>query len=100
MPRKIDNHIERVHMYDSGSARECSLRLGAVNKLIKQKTETGTVGVKRKGKCGKKRNTRSWNETILMRNSKLNPRKISYNLQQDFEKAGVIFKTQQFVGNS
>ena len=70
-------------------AKECCVSLGAVNKIIKQKKETGSVEVKRKGKCGRKRKTTPRDKAFLLRDSKLHPRKTSYDLQQDLEKAGV-----------
>lgn len=91
-PRKREKIItlsEHTSMTQRDIASECSVSLGVVNKLIKQKRETGSVEVQRKGKCGRKRKTTSRDESFILRNSKLNPKKTSYDLQQDLEKAGV-----------
>lgn len=64
--------------------------LGAVNKILKQKKTTGTIDVQRKGKCGRKRKTTPRDEAFLIRESKLNPRKTSQELQKDLAHVGVI----------
>lgn len=86
---KIITLSEHTSMTQRDIAKNCLVSLGAVNKLLKQKRETGSVEVKRKGKCGRKRKTTHRDECLLLRNSKLNPRKTSFDLQQDLEKAGV-----------
>lgn len=62
-------------------AKECGVSLGAVNKILKLKRDTGTIDVNRKGKCGRKRKTTARDEAFLIRESKLYPRKTSQDLQ-------------------
>lgn len=91
-PRKRERIItlsEYTPMTQRDIAKECCVSLGAVNKIIKQKKNLGSVEVQRKGKCGRKRKTTPRDEAFLLRESKIHPRKTSYDLQQDLEKAGV-----------
>ena len=63
--------------------------LGAVNKIIKQKAETGNVGVRKIGKCGRKRKTSKRDNSFIIRESKCNPRKTGDELKRDLEQIGV-----------
>jgi len=51
--------------------------------------ETGSVVLRRKGKCGRKRKTTPKDEPILPRNKKKKPRKSSFELQKDLAYSGV-----------
>ena len=91
-PRKRERIItlsEHTPMTQRDIAKECCVSLGAVKRIIKKKKETGSVEVQRNRKCERKRNTAPRDEAFLLRDSKLHPRKTSYDLQQDLEKAGV-----------
>lgn len=76
-------------MSQSHIAKECEASQGAVSKILKRKRETGSVGVTRKGNCGRKRKTTARDDIFFIRNSKLNPRKTSHELQQDLAVAGI-----------
>lgn len=51
--------------------------------------ETGSVELKRVGRCGRKRKTTARDEAFLMRQSKIDPKKTSADLQQDLAEHGV-----------
>lgn len=87
---KIVTLSEHTSMTQRDIAKECCVSLGAVNKILKKKRETGTIEVNRKGKCGRKRKTTARDEVFLIRESRLNPRKTSQELQQDLAHAGVV----------
>jgi len=74
---KIVTLSEHTSMTQKDIAKECDVSLGAVNKILKRKRETGMIGVNRKGKCERKRKTTARDKTFLLRESKLNPRKTS-----------------------
>ena len=61
----------------------------SVSRIIKLQDATGFVTPKRKGKCGRKRKTTPKDDLILVRNSKKDSRKTSFDLQKDLESAGV-----------
>lgn len=52
---KMDISPRKQEMTQRERAKKCSANLGAVNKILKQKRETGSIGVNHEGKCGKKR---------------------------------------------
>ena len=64
-------------------ARRLNVNQSTVSRLIKQVTKTGSTTPQRKRKCGKKRKTTSRHDAFVMRQSKLDPRKTSFNLQRD-----------------
>lgn len=72
-PTKIVN--EHASMTQRDIAKECGVSLGDVNKILKQKRDTGTIEVNRKGKYGRKIKTTARDGAFLVRESKLNPRK-------------------------
>lgn len=61
----------------------------SVSRIIKQNEETGSFTPKRKGRCGRKRKTTPRDDAVIIRNSKLDPRKSSFELQKDLQHAGV-----------
>ena len=61
----------------------------SVSWMIWQRAETGSVIPRCKGKCGRKRKATPKDEAILLRNSKKNPRKSSFELQKDLAYSGV-----------
>ena len=63
--------------------------LGSVSSILKQKRETGNVEVQRKERCGRKRKTTKRDDLILLRYSKINPRKISDELKRNLDESGV-----------
>lgn len=87
---KIVTLSEHTSMTQRDIAKRCNVSVGAVNKILKQKRDTGTIEVNRKGRCGRKRKTTARDEAFLIRESKLNPRKTSQQLQRDLAHAGVI----------
>ena len=68
---------EHISMTQRDTAKECDVCLRAVNKILKQKKETGTIKVHRKEKCEKKRKTTERHEAFFVRQSELNFRKTS-----------------------
>ena len=60
-----------------------------VSRILKQARTTGTLGPKRKEKCGKKRKTSTRDDIRLLRKSKKDPRKTSPMLRKDLLSSGV-----------
>ena len=69
-------------------AESVGVSLGSVSSILKQKRETGNVAIERKERCGRKKATKR-DDLILLRNSKINPRKTSEELKRDLDKSGV-----------
>ena len=63
--------------------------VGSVSSILKQKRETGNVEVQRKERCGRKRKTTKRDDLILLRYSKINPRKTSDELKWNLDESGV-----------
>ena len=59
-----------------------------VSRLIKQVAKTGSATSQWKRKCGRKRKTSSRDDIFVMRQSKLDPRKNSLDLQRDVALTG------------
>ena len=92
-PRKRSKIVtlhEHSSMTQRQIAQECKVSLGAVNKIIHLHLQTGTVSPKRKGHCGRKRKTTSRDDAMIIRNSKIDPRKTSDMLKRDLETAAVF----------
>jgi len=64
--------------------------LGSVSRIIKKKQQTGTMDIKRKGICGRKRKTTARDDKFLVRKSKMNPRKSAVDLNKELYDAGII----------
>ena len=60
-----------------------------VSRIIKQQAETGSYSPKRKGRFGRKRKTTPRDDSFLIRKSKLDPSKSSFDLQRDSQHSGV-----------
>ena len=90
---KKQTRIATLHKYASFSkktiAETVSVRLGAVNKILKQSKETGNVEIRRKGKCGRKRKTTKRPDAKLLRDNKRNSPKTREELKRDLDKGGV-----------
>lgn len=86
---KVITLNEHTSMTQRQIAEECGISLGAVNRIIKQKLNLGTISPQRKGHCGRKRKTTTKDDVILLRNSKINPQKTSIDLKKDLESSGV-----------
>ena len=54
----------------------------------------------RKGNCGRKKKTMPRTDAYLLRESKFNPRKTSFQLQQDLASAGVMVDSSTVRSNS
>lgn len=92
-PRKREKIVtlsEHTTMSQREIARTCGVSQGVVSKIVKRKRETGSVDVKRLGKCGRKRKTTPADDRFLLRKSKLDPRKSSQDLQQDLAASGIV----------
>jgi hypothetical protein len=63
--------------------------LEAVNKIIKLISKTGSISQQREGRCGRKRETVLKDGVSLLRQSKIDPRKTTFDLQKDLAAAGV-----------
>lgn len=48
---------EHSSMTQRDIVKECGVSLRAVNKILKQKMDTGTIDMTKKRKCGRKRKT-------------------------------------------
>ena len=92
IPRK---HAKIVKLRDHTTmsqrkiAERVGVSLGSVSSILKQKRETGNVEVQRKERCERKRKTTEHDDLILLRNSKINPRKTNEELKRDLDKSGV-----------
>ena len=64
-------------------ARCLNVNQSTVPRLIKQVTKTGSTTPQKKGNCGRKCKTIPRDDASVMRQSKLNPRKTSIDLQRD-----------------
>lgn len=60
-----------------------------VNRIIKQHQETGSITANRVGKCGPKRKTTAKDDMLLVRNSKINPRKSDVDLTRELHEGGI-----------
>ena len=69
-------------------ARRFGVNQSTVSRLLKQVAKTGSGSPQRKGKCGKKRKTSPRDDIFLIRQSKLDPRKTSFDLQRDLAHTG------------
>jgi len=91
-PKKRSS-IVTLHQHCQKSSRDIAETVGAiqstVSRVIKQFKATGSFTPNRKGKCGRKRKTTPKGNAYLMRNSKINPRKTSSDLQTDLKHSGV-----------
>lgn len=79
---KIVTLSEHSSMTQRDIAMVCKVSLGAVNKIIKQYKETGSLSPQCKGKCGRKRKTTCRDDSFLLRKSKEDPRLTSFDLQK------------------
>ena len=70
-------------------ARKLDLSKSTVGRIIKKRETTGDAGVSRRGKCGRKRKTTVRDDKMIVRNSVLNPRKNSRELQRDLIPADI-----------
>lgn len=91
-PRKRAS-IVALRQHSGLSVRDISVKLSVskstVGRIVKKMDTIGDVGVTRKGKCGRKRKSTDFDERVLLRNSNMNPRKTSQELQRDWSAAGV-----------
>jgi hypothetical protein len=96
-PRKRSKII-KLHEHTSLTQREiaeqCEVRLGAVKKIIKLKNETDSISPQRKGRCGRKRKT-IFKDVFLLRQSKIDPHKTSFDLQKDL--AAAVFQVHDSI---
>lgn len=60
----------------------------SVSRILTTFKESGSSSPKRRGKCGRKRKTTLRTDKILIRNSKINPRKTSSDLRRDLLATG------------
>ena len=73
-----------------GIAKCVGVSQPTVHRLIKKFQIEKDLTPNRKGNCGRKKKTTPRTDAYLLRESKLNPRKTSFQLQQDLASAGVI----------
>ena len=86
---KIVTLRDHTTMSQRKIAESVGVSLGSVRSIYKQKRKTGNVEVQRKERCERKRKTTKRDDLILLRNSKINPRKTSEELKRDLDKRGV-----------
>ena len=70
-------------------AAECRVSLGAVNNIIRKKNEMGSISPQKERTMWAKAKTSQKDDAYLIRSSKLNPEKNSFDLQKDLEATGV-----------
>lgn len=75
-------------------ARECKISQSAVSKLLKLERTTGGLRVRRIGNCGRKRLTTNRDDRLLIKMSKLNPKKTSDELQRDIAAHDIKLSTR------
>ena len=86
---KIVTLRDHTTMSQRKIAESVGVSFGSVSSILKQKREAENVEVQRKGRCGKKRKITKRDDLILLRNSKINPRKTSEELKRDLDESGV-----------
>ena len=69
-------------------ARRFGVNQSTVSRLLKQVAKTGSGSPQRKGKYGRKRKTSPRDDIFLIRQSKLDQRKTSFDLQRDLAHTG------------
>ena len=83
-----------LHQYTKKSQRETAKCVGVsqptVHRLIKKFQIEKDLTPNRKGNCGRKKKTTPRTDAYLLRESKFNSRKTSFQLQQDLASAGVM----------
>ena len=79
-PRKRAS-IVTLHQYSQASSRDISKKIGvpqtSVSRMIRQYRTTGSVGPKRKGKCGCERKATAKDDAYILKKSKQDPSKSS-----------------------
>lgn len=71
-------------------AKLCKVNQSTVSRLRRLYTETGSLSPTRRGRCGRRRKTTVRDDRFLMKQSVINPKKTSDQLQQDMAKIGTI----------
>ena len=83
-----------LHQHTKKSQREIAKCVGVsqptVHRLIKKFQIEKDLTPNRKGNCGRKKKTTPRTDAYLLGESKFNPRKTSFQLQQDLASAGVM----------
>jgi hypothetical protein len=87
--RKIITLHEHTSLARGEFAEQSEASSGAVSKIIKLKSETGSVSPQRKGRCGLKNKMTFKDDVFLLRESEIDPHKTSFDLQNDLTTAGV-----------
>ena len=88
-PRKRASILSLWNLAGSSQrARPLDVNQSTVYRLIKQIAKTGSATPRRKGKCGRKRKTSPRDDIFVMSQSKLDPRKTSFDLQRDLALTG------------
>ena len=92
-PRKRAK-VLALHQHTKKSQREIAKRVGVsqptVHRLIKKFQMEKDLTPNRKCNCGKKKKTTPRTDACLLRESKFNPRKTSFQVPQDLASAGVM----------
>ena len=92
-PRKRAK-VLALHQHTKKSQREIANCVGVsqptVHRLIKKFQIEKDLTPNRKGNCGRKKKTTPRTDAYLLRESKLNPRKTSFELQKDLVSAGTV----------
>lgn len=95
-PRKRSKIIA-LNEHTSMTVRDIATAVGvgksSVSRILTTFQDSGSSSPKRKGKCGRKRKTTPRSDKILIRNSKINPRKTSTDLRRDLLDFGVEVST-------
>lgn len=90
-PRKrqaIVTLSENTSLTQREIANKCGVSQSAVSKIVKLKKTLGSFSPQRIGKCGRKRATTARDDVFLLRQSKIDPTKNSFDLQKDLAARG------------
>ena len=90
---KKRTEILTLHQHCSKTQREIVKLVGvsqaSVSRIVKKGSERGSLSLKRKGNCDRKRKTSHRDDTLLICKSKQDSRKTSDALKKDLAVAGV-----------
>ncbi len=70
-------------------ANDCKVSVATVKRIVSRFKTEGNVDVKRKGNCGRKKKTSPADDRLIIRRSKIDPRKTAVDLTRELEEDGV-----------
>ena len=87
--RRIITRAEHIENTQKNIASLVEVSQKSVSRIIKQPAETGSFTPEHKRRCERKRKTIPRDHAFLIRNSKLDPKKSSFDLQKDLQHSGI-----------